>query len=430
MGAEVKVFCRERVGGSIMKLLEVFPEMSMEHRFGEITTETSRKEIGFSGDLDKVPTVLEFWNDYLNPLINKSVMPSLIQKGEVLRVHKRFLNPSEDVEGSSRLADLFRVVWKFDPGNDLKNSIKENPEMFNKLGESVIASLEKGYEKFEDFDLVVDGRGVLSNPFPMGPSQTEALNEIQLRETGDIHYGYHALENHKNILDKSKNLCLVGSGVTSALWLLKSSEWLKSNPEHRVTLVTTDGVIFQKMFNNPKHRDLSHKLNKFLEEQMLDFDQACKDYEEDIRKWRDLDSFIQAKTPKPAEPTPRFDVYHGCNVTAVDRLLDREGLFVTCETVDFRGEKRRIELKTIACDSIIVCTGYSPDQTTLKGLRTDFHYHGKSTKSDNGTHPEVGFYSLGPMKSDDRYDLKDGISQLPLIEENILSFFSRSEGEQ
>jgi hypothetical protein len=429
LGAQVKMFCRERLGGAVRKMSAFMPELSMEHPYSEITTEVGRKQISFSADLSKVPTVSEFWHDYLSQIIDHSVLPSLVQKGEVLRVHKRFLNTEEDVEGRSRLADLFRVIWKFDPGSTLQASMQENPELFNKLGQTVVASLEKGYEKFEDFDLVIDGRGVLSNPFPMGPSQTEALNEIQLRETGDLHYGFHSLENAEQILEKSKSLCIIGSGVTAAMWLLRASEWIK-NPEHNISLVTTEGVIFQGMFGNPSHRDLSHKLNKFLEEQMIDFEKACEKYEQNIRTWRDLDSHIKAKTPQPQEPIPRFDVYNGCNVSAVDRLLDRDGLFVTCETVDFRGERRQIELKTLGCDSIIVCTGYGIDSSIAKGLRTNFNHHGKSSECDQGTHPEAGYYTLGAHKSDDRYDLKDGIAQLPQIEENILSYFSRSGGDQ
>ena len=429
LGAEVKMFCRERLGGAVRKMSSLMPELSMEHPYKDITTETARTQIGFAGDLEKVPTVAEFWNDYLAQVIDHSVLPSLVQKGEVLRVHKRFLNPEEEVEGRSRLADLFRVIWKFDPGSILKDSMKENPELFNKLGETVVASLEKGYEKFEDFDLVVDGRGVLSNPLPMGPSQTEALNEIQLRETGNIHYGFHSLENADSILEKSKSLCIVGSGVTAAMWLLKASEWMK-NPEHSISLVSTEGVIFQGMFANPSHRDLSYKLNKYLEEMLLDYEKACEAYQKEIHAWRDLDSHVRAKTPQPQEPVPRFDVYHGCNVSAVDRLLDREGLFVTCETVDFRGERRQIELKTLGCDSIIVCTGYVLDQSMSRGLRTHFHHHGKSSECEEGTHPEAGFYTLGARKSGDRYDLKDGLAQLYQIEKNILSFFSRNEGDQ
>jgi len=429
LGAQVKLFSRERLGGAVRKMSSILPELSMEHPYKDITTEAARTQIKFDLDLEKVPTVSEYWNEYLSKLIDHSVLPSLAQRGDVLRVHKRFLNTEEDVEGRSRLADLFRVVWKFDPGSMLQSSMQENPELFNKLGETVVASLEKGYEKFEDFDLVIDGRGVLSNPLPMGPSQTEALNEIQLRETGDLHYGFHSLENADQILEKSKSLCIVGSGVTAALWLLKASEWIK-NPEHNISLVTTEGVIFQGMFTNSSHRDLSHKFNQFLEEQMLDFEKACEVYEKEIREWRDLDSHIKAKTPKSQEPIPRFDVYNGCNVSAVDRLLDREGLFVTCETIDFRGERRQIELKTLGCDSIIVCTGYGVDQSLMKGLRTDFSHHGKSSNCDSGTHPEAGFYTLGAMKTNDRYDLKDGIAQLPQIEKNILSFFSRSGGDQ
>ena len=429
LGAQVKLFCQDQLGGAVRKINLCMPELSMEHSYSEITTEIGRAQIGFTGDLSKVPTVSEYWDEYLSKIIDENSLLSLVQKGEVLRVHKRFLNCEEDIEGRSRLADLFRVIWKFDPGSTLQASMQENPDLFNKLGESVVASLEKGYEKFEDFDLVVDGRGVLSNPFPMGPSQTEALNEIQLRETGDLHYGFRSLENADQILKKSKGLCLVGSGVTAAMWLLKASEWIK-NPEHNISLVTSEGVIFQGMFANPSHRDLSQKLNKFLEEQMIDFQKACEKYEQDIRDWRDLDSHIRAKTPKPQEPVPRFDVYNGCNVSAVDRLLDRDGLFVTCETIDFRVERRLIELKTLGCDSIIVCTGHGIDSSIAKGLRTNFKHDGKSSECDRGTHPEAGYYTLGAHKSDDRYDLKDGIAQLPKIEENILSFFSRGGGHE
>ena len=76
--------------------------------------------------------------------------------GFVERVHKRFLSLDEEVPGKSRLQDLFRVIFSNDPKNSILTQVESNPELFEKLGEEVLNSLNEAVESFEDFDLVID----------------------------------------------------------------------------------------------------------------------------------------------------------------------------------------------------------------------------------------------------------------------------------
>ena len=55
-------------------------------------------------------------------------------------------------------------------------------------------------------------------------------------------------------------------------------------------------------------------------------------FETKLRDWRDLDDFVQVKIPKPIEPTPLLVIHQGYDVTSVDRLLDRKGVFATIES--------------------------------------------------------------------------------------------------
>ena len=128
-----------------------------------------------------------------------------------------------------------------------------------------------------------------------------------------------------------------------------------------------------------------------------------------------MDDYVKAKVPKPTEPIKRFEILTESTISSLDRLLDKSNLFVTIES----GQ----EVRTIALDAILVATGYQIETSIFKGLHMDFDYGEKTSKSF--THVEPGIYSLGPIIKEKRYNLKDGLEQIPLILENMFTFFSK-----
>ena len=61
---------------------------------------------------------------------------------------------------------------------------------------------------------------------------------------------------------------------------------------------------------------------------------------------------------KPQGPVAQFQVYIGCNVTSVDRLVDREGVFLTLEAPSFRQHNLQKGIKVINADAVLGVTGH------------------------------------------------------------------------
>ena len=152
-------------------------------------------------------------------------------------------------------------------------------------------------------------------------------------------------------------------------------------------------------------------------------------FEKDLHHWRDLEPHIKAKTPQPVEPRSQINFLTGYNVSALDRLLDREGLFVTLEMSPFREDYNpEKEMVTLAADTILVATGHYKDPTLFKGLLTKYDEMRKYPLSEKAETSESGFYIIGATKRahNDRYSLEDGLKDIDLIEKDILKFFSRA----
>lgn len=395
--ASVTLFTKGDLGGSIRKLTPYLGDYILGESFLNITTEEGRRIL--AKDLpDSIPTLASYWEKYLSPLSQKPEILNLVKKGEVLRVKKCSFSPNED----KRLRDLFRVFYSVNPQDTILKSIEENSTVFENLGKEVLDSLNEKMEFFEDFDLVVDARGVLFNPLPMGSSHGEALNEEVLSKKGLVFYGLSGFENLEKIKNDAKTILIVGSGETAAAYLILLKEWFFSHPDRKLILVTKEKTPFEN-------------LKGFFKEIKEEYEKRVEIFQAEINKWKDLEDYIKAKVPKPTEPIKRFEILTESTISSLDRLLDKSNLFVTIES----GQ----EVRTIALDAILVATGYQIETSIFKGLHMDFDYGEKTSKSF--THVEPGIYSLGPIIKEKRYNLKDGLEQIPLILENMFTFFSK-----
>ncbi len=379
IGAEVTLFQRSPLGGNIRFLQDFFPQVNI------LVNEENK-------------TLESFWENELCELIKEVETKQLTKAGEVLRVHKRFLHLPESIPNRTRLHDLFRVIYSVNPREAILKQLEENPDMFNQLGEQVISSLHTPVESFEDFDIVIDARGLGKKPQPMGPSHSAALNENNIKLSAPIFYEkeiFTSLEFHNK-----KQIIIVGDTETSVLALLKCRDWLFSRPDHSISWVTHSPI--NKPFLNPW---FNHELISLLSEIEKQFEEAKLIFEEKMHQWRDLEDYIKVKIPKPIEPEPKIKIFQGYDVTSVDKLLDRDGVFATIETPDFREfSNSNLDLKTLAADAILVACGYEEDCHFANGIQDE----------------EPGYYKLGAT------NLSEGLFQIKIIEKKIMSFFSRA----
>jgi hypothetical protein len=356
LGAEVILFQRGPLGGGIHFSLEHFPDLDLKR----------------------------YWENEIVPLIEYVEENGIALKGEVLRIHKRFLSDDEIIENErTRLADLFRVVYSVNPADAILKQVEENPEIFKQLGEEVVKSLHLPVESYIDFDLVIEATGSGKKLRMMGPGGVPALNENNLKHNSPFYY-------EKEIFSKFsekglKSLVLVGEGPLAELTLMKLTPWLFAEDDRRLYWIrhtTTDiaGLHIVKVSN------------KTFEKQKIVF-------ENKLREWRDLDDFVKVKIPQPLEPIQKLTIYSGFNVTSVDKLLDQNQVFVTIESPDFRKDRsENLELKTLPVDAVLVSQGYFPESVLKMGMASK----------------EPGYFQL------------DSISYLDEIEKDIMIFFSRA----
>lgn len=311
---------------------------------------------------------------------------------KIARVHKRFIPPSHKIENRSRMADTFRVVFNVNATTEIERQKLENPEIFEKLGKDVLESLKNSIESFEDFDFVCYSNE-LSLPNPMGAAFVWALNEKTLNN--DERITYHCEhQSSLNAIREARNLCLVGSGVENLRLLNELSEVYLDDLTKTIQLVTSEAVPFGDI--DLKHKELLDGFRSLLAKDREQFNTEVADFEKKIMEWRSLEPHIKAKTPSPAEPKPRLMIYNSAVVSSVDKLLDREGLFVTIEGSELLGGAD--QLKTLSCDRICVDQGVHLDVEKTKGLDQN----------------EEGFYSLMDMSLDE-------------IKEDMLKYFSKQD---
>jgi hypothetical protein len=379
MGAEVVLYQRSPLGGNLRFLLEHFPTFKINFEQRETSIQNFFDEV-------IVPTVLEL-EEF-----------KLTKQGDVLRVHKRFVHPGEEVPGKSRMHDLFRVIYSLNPQETILKQLEESPEFFKQLGDDVINSLHRPVESFEDFDIVIEATGRGRPHAPMGAGKSFALNENNLQGSTVLFYEKDIFT--KLNLENKKTIILVGEGVSLKLALLKFKNWLLEAAGREVHWVT-----YQKADTACGISWLDEEVSALLKDIDERFDNAKITFEKKMHEWRDLEDYIKVKIPKPVEPTPLLVIHEGYDVTSVDRLLDREGVFATIESPDFREfVKVPGDMMTLAADALCIARGVA--EMNLAGGSLEVS--------------EPGHYVLKST------DLASGLEEIKLIEENILNYFKKA----
>lgn len=286
-----------------------------------VEVRTSSKEV------ISLATLLE---DYLSPCEFQSH-----KHCSVKRIGKKFLRRDEQLPGRSRLADLFRITYAIDPKEGVLKQVEENPEVFEKLGEDVITSLNEPIEMAEDIDILVDAREEIFHPGLNGSGAFAALNELKWKSS--LFYG---------ILNKKEREKLSGKlfvNIKSACYTDYVVALLNECWENldSLVIITNDGI----------------KLDRLVDRDQREWDAAAIDFHEKMTDWKKLEDYEKVKVKKPSEPVHKLRIFRNYEVMSVDKLLDRDEFFFTCEFSDFTGTE---DLKTFGVNYALCFTTNEP----------------------------------------------------------------------
>jgi hypothetical protein len=398
LGAHVRLFAKSSYwGGALARQSDNLEDLAYE--VNKLPTMTGRNFAEANTDLRNLKDYLS----YLSQLGDKLTALGVVKKGEVLRVHKRFLNPGQEVEGRSRLADLFRVVYRIDARKDIEEQKEQNKEIFEKLGEDVVESLKNSIESYEDFDIVLDATGPLKTPRSIGPSYAPALNEAVISQDEKMVYGEDVIAAVTDMDKSIHTVTFVGDGYFNLAALGILTDRFK-NSNLKVQIITQSSTPFDHI-DSELYAPKLEGFKNLLAADRMEFKNAVEEFEKKIMEWRSLDSHIQVKTPKPTEPLNRIFVYNGAIVSSVDKLLDQKGLFLTIEGSQLLGSEDI--LKTISSDLILVDNGYESHNYT-KFLDID----------------EPGFFSLRTHKEMSLTEMD--FAKIKDVEEELMKYFSKA----
>ncbi len=246
--------------------------------------------------------------DLLSKLEERSLRVSLC---EVKRIHKAHLAlEAPGFGGKSRLSDMFRVVVSENPKTGVLKQMDENPEVFEKLGDKVLASLHEPIENFHDVDIVITCFDELSTRPGLSPSGAQVLNETRLSDRI-----YNTKNLPEDISTLAKGRTLVVGGDDEVLSCIASHC-------HEVTQL--------KVFNE---NTLSKEWFSFLKKAEEKWNNDKDIYQKKVHEWREMEDYIRVKVPMPTEPKNNVVSHNEATLISLDLLVDQPGIFATIELV-------------------------------------------------------------------------------------------------
>lgn len=407
LGAHVKIFDSKMFSPQDYVSCE-FPFVG---KWSEVTTSLGRENLNLNVNLDVIPTYEDYYQKYLIPLFLK--LSDTFYKGEVDRIHKRFLSSQEKIKNKSRLEDLFRVVINQEPIKEDDENRQQLNELKEKLGKEIIENLKVSIEHYEDFDLVIDCQ--MSVKFrPMGPSASFAIGEKRLKDSDQVIYGFENVLNKLNLKNSEiTQIALIGSGIEAAKTFTYLGTWLE-NKNTEIKIITDEEIAFSalKESSQPEHYILSKNVNKLLEKDEAKYQTDKLEFDKKINEWKELDDFIRVKLPRPAEPARKIEIYENTNVTVVDKLIDQPRIFLSLESPEFRSfTKLKQEITTLAFDLAIVCCGKEFNDDIYKGIKIN---------SMSLVQEEPGLFIFS------KNNLVENLKGLLQIENEILKYFKKA----
>lgn len=339
---------------------------------------------------------VEFLNPYIRPV-------------EVQRVHKCTLGPGEVPVGRSRMADLFRVVYKVLPELE---SVKDESELENKLGAEILESLKNPLEQFEDFDFVLDVQGFENREFASHRAYAKSLNEDSVPR---LIRGYEGLIENGDSLKTSSELALIQPSI-AGIDLIKGVLSQLIDEKIKIHLVFREANPFE---------DQKSAWEEIQAELKAAWAQKFEAYKEKLKDWEALEDYVKVKIPKPKVPGHPIELYPHSGISSFDFLTDRKQLYCTLESTGLLNqtdEEEKESHRTFPVDFAF------NEGSGLRRLELYKSLMVEQFPRDNFQlfHPEPGFYTLGPWNFFDLSSTFKSRDHLPQIKEDILKYFSRS----
>lgn len=385
---------------------EIYPSDIFETNWKGATSELGEKFLSKEfTDLSYAEWVATYFNP-LEALLKKE--GQRIKPYSVVSITKRYLAPNEEISGKTRFHDLFRLIYEVDPKDFINEQKEVDQDLYERLTEEVVHSLQTKIEMYEDVDLVIDCRhSVIPKSLNIAG---RALGENRIKK-GYLLYGKEALE--KSVLDKKdlREVAIVGSDPLAALMMLNFSDWFNDS-RTRLFIISHEEAPFKKILETARP-EVVQKLESFFEKAQVEFKNATETFVQKLREWQSLDDFVQVKVPRPVEPIPRLVFFMAHNATAIDQLIDNKRVFLTLETSDFRQSKAQVEnnlleLKTIGVDCVLVANGFKDQESFL---------------DEN----EIGFFRINPCNLLTQNHWQNDLGELNDIENAIFKLFSPVE---
>jgi len=273
---------------------------------------------------------------------------------EVLSVAKRFLGEHEKIQDRSRFYDLFRLIYALKPADYVDSQKEVNPEVYERLSQEMLRSLQSQIEMFEDFDIVLYApEKLLSGSLNVNG---RCLGEKRISER--IIHGDQLLKIHSGWLEErqAREVLIVGDEFLSFEIILKLEDWLRDE-KNRLFIVSSELSPLDAV-RNRLTQEMREKFDQLISYLEAEFEDEKTRHHQKLKEWQELDDFVKVKIPKPVEPISRLVFFSGHNLSAVDELVDKNRVFATLEKPDFRNglkdvENNFLDLKTIGVDFIL-----------------------------------------------------------------------------
>ena len=280
----------------------------------------------------------------------------LLRNRQVTRVQKRYLGIGEEILGRSRFFDLFRVCYQ-------ENSTDNSAITLDGASQELKARLAEPLERFEDYDVVIDGRQELMKNLPLGCGDAEPINMNYLKNKEKIFSAEDFLAKADNNIFPA---LIVGDGVEAAKVLVKLEDAI------------LDGAITYLITQN-KSPFSSFKKNYIGTELKQRLDQL----------------FFKLQEKKKTGGEENFFFYCGYQVACLDQMIDQQGYFVSLDAPDLLQDNHKH--LTLNALSIINCKRKRVEaSTSVVGLDLSWLKTLDGPASENGDHPEKGYFSLLP----------------------------------
>ncbi|MBY0515301.1 MAG: hypothetical protein K2P81_00225 [Bacteriovoracaceae bacterium] len=314
------------------------------------------------------------------------------------QVTKRFLLAGQKPADQTRFADLFRVSYLINPEPIIEQSQSSQPEVYEKLTQEFMASLKRQLEMFEDVDVVIDASPCVPRR-ELGPGGP-AIGENRLRP-GTVAYGDEQA-NWSDWAGEAQEIAVIGDGLQAAKIIVGLQKWFQEK-KGRIFHISLSPIPFKDFFTED-HGPINNALNDFLITAQAEVKAENEKFLVQLEEWSELDDFVKVKKPKPEQPIPRYVVFSGHVVSAVDQLVDKSRSFLTIETSPFaqgqvQVENNELELKTIGVDRLIGATGTRRPWDKFYSLDLQTHPNGKDALDSMGIHREIGFFTIGHIDS-------------------------------